>query len=752
MQHLFEALLSLLLLLRRLTVLLRLFLSLLQLVLQVLERLLVTFQGPVGRVEFFEPLQLFAVAFLLLGIALLALLLLLLQLLLEIPDHLLEPRIELGAGALESRHQEVLFGLLLLTLLLVLVLALVALLLLALVFLGRITLVGVAFLGRDLVVLVLGLVGPIGEVELLLSLGIEQVGGLVEFLVRLLGRFLLLLTQCVEQVLGGEFLQAVLQQVLFLALERLEVLLHRLEVFLEILQRVLGQVGILLQQVLFQVPHGLLEIVAAVALGPGQGVHPLLDRLEVLLDPFGLLVDFRQLGVLLLGSGGLLQFLSELLERIDGGLFEGVFELLDLVGHLRRHQGILFGLLGQRAQVVLDLLGQLDVGIFFGCQGHQFFLQCVELLLFLGIELDRLLLGRFLLVLGVLLGLVVLRLVLLLLVRFELGLLDLLGQFLVVLLEFVRLDLDLFLFRNQFDQLVAECVGLLLELFELLVRGAVVFLDLDHVIDRLAALSVAVPDLDPVGQRIAGLESSVGEVERDIAAVVLEWRAERHNGLAHERLLVTRFHAQQNFLHAEIVERGDEDRHRLRPREDQGLARPLDDHLRRVVGDRHDLRFGHRLVVAVGLVLQLHAVQAVLDQRERTGKVALAFLELFGVGGGGGAFEFKCLPGGQQLDDGFLGRRHRSGIAPDGLSAMEAEHHARDRTACESDGGSGDFQRDHPTRLRQVADAESRRGARLALADQVLAPERPVLPALSVVPLEHDLSRHLVRRQVDGGK
>ncbi len=302
--------------------------------------------------------------------------------------------------------------------------------------------------------------------------------------------------------------------------------------------------------------------------------------------------------------------------------------------------------------------------------------------------------------------------------------------------------------RNQLGQFVSHAVGLFFEPIELLVCRVVVVLDLDHIVDRLAALVLAVPYQDPIGQRVAGLETSVGQVQRNAAMVVFEWRAKRHDRFADKRILVTCLHTQDHFLHAEIVERSDEDGYGLRPRQDQGLAWSFDDHLRRIVENRHDLRFGHRLVVAVGLVLQLHTVQPVIEQRECPGEVTLTLGRTYRVSRLV-RFQFEGLSGRQQFHDGFLGRRHRTGITPDGLAAVQTEHHARYGSTGQSHAAGRNLQCHQPTRLGQVAHSEPRYRARFAFTDQILAPKRPVLPARAVVPLEHDLSRRLVRRQID---
>ena len=302
--------------------------------------------------------------------------------------------------------------------------------------------------------------------------------------------------------------------------------------------------------------------------------------------------------------------------------------------------------------------------------------------------------------------------------------------------------------HDQVGQLVAQGVGLFFEPIELLVCRVVVVLDLDHIVNRLAALALAVPHQDPIGQRVAGLETSVGQVQRNAAMVVFEWRAKRHNRFADKRILVTCFHTQDHFLHAEIVKRSDQDGYWLRLRQDQGLAWSFDDHLRRIVGDRHDIRFGHRLVVAVGLVLQLHAVQAIFEQREAPGEVTLTLVKCIRITWLI-EFQFEGLSSRQQFHDGFLGRGHRAGIGPDGLAAVQTEHHARYGSAGQPHAAGRNLQRHQPTRLGQVAHSEPGCRARLAFSDQILAPKRPVLPARAVMPLEHDLSRRLVRRQID---
>ena len=446
-----------------------------------------------------------------------------------------------------------------------------------------------------------------------------------------------------------------------------------------------------------------------------------------------------------------------MLERIDGGLFEGLFQLFHLLGHLGRHQRILLGLLGQCAQVILDLFGELGVVVFLGQQLREFLLQLGELLLLLRIELDRLVLFGLrlgvVLLLGLVLG-VLLRLLLFLLVGLLLGLLDLLGQFLVVLLEFIRFRLDLLLLRNQIDQLVTEGVGLFFELFKLLVGSAVVVFDLDHVVDRLTALPLAVAHLDPVGQRVTGFQPPIGQVQRDLPTIVLQRRTECHNRLADERILVSRLHAQHDLFHPEVVKGGDEDRNGAWLSQHQRLPWPFNDHLRRVVRDGHDLGLGHRLVVAIGFVLQLHPVQPVLHQRKRSGEQPLSVILLDRLGSLGCRNQFQrfLATGRHQLDDGLLRRGHCARGTPDGLAAVEGEHHAGDRSAGQPDSCRGNLKHHALSGLGQIADAESRRGPRLALADQVLSPERPVLPALAVVPLEHDLSGLLVGRQVDLGK
>src|SRR5436190_707217 len=83
---------------------------------------------------------------------------------------------------------------------------------------------------------------------------------------------------------------------------------------------------------------------------------------------------------------------------------------------------------------------------------------------------------------------------------------------------------------------------------------------------------------------------------------------------------------------------------------------------------------------------------------------------------------------------------NQPGPSPVRLTAVELEGHPAHRLAIEADLRGRDFETHPHPGFGQLAGMEARDGPNPALLDEIVAPEGAMLPALAVVPLQHDRS------------
>ena len=293
-----------------------------------------------------------------------------------------------------------------------------------------------------------------------------------------------------------------------------EFLTHLSDRISQVHQFPIGNVGILPQNILFELRDCCFHVFTTHLLSLRDGCDPFFKITQRFHHLIALRFNLRELRILLCWLSAFVHKVSQLLHRLQSKFLKGLLNAPDLFRNLRSQHVELCRLIGHLLHFIGDFLRELQRPVFDRRGFCQFLLQLLQLLLFRFGQLDRLWRSGRLSRIGFrfLLGF-----------RFRLGRgrFNLVCQVSVFRFQFVRDCLDFGLLLNKLFEFVLQRFCLLLKLCELLIGSVAVFGHPDGVIQSRRTLAFGVPHFDAIAQRLIQLQSFFLQIQHNDSVLAL---------------------------------------------------------------------------------------------------------------------------------------------------------------------------------------------------------------------------------------